>query len=621
MVSITKPTQKPSGLKRFLPILYWIPQYQRAWLRPDIIAGLTVVALLIPEGMAYAELAGMPPEAAFLAAPVGLLLYAMFGSSRQLIVAVSSAVAVMSASIVGGFAAEDPAEFIVITSALAVMVGVVAVLFGLLRMGRIARFFSESIMAGFIFGLALVIAMKQLPKIFGFESVDGNFWQRSIDLIQNLPETHLATLVVGITSLILMLLIERYYHRIPAALVTLFYGIIVSVILGLETKGVHVVGEIPRVFPIPTWPDIDLQQWLLLIPGAIGITLVAFAEAIGPARNFAGKYKYSIDENQEMIGLGAANFGAGLFQGFPIGSSLSKSAANDAAGAKSQMSSIVAAGVTLLVGLFLTWMFAPLPEATLGAIVIVAVSGMFKVPAMRRLYTLKKTEFWLATITLLGVLTFHEALAALTLGVILALGVLVYRTSQSRLSVLGREHGKLSFSSVERHPDNKLWPGILILRPDQEVFFVNASDLRQEIRELVQTSAEAVQLVILDLEMTSDLDVDSMETLTRINEDLQDMSVNLVIVQAHNKVRDMLERSGVTEKIGANNIYAEGIADALFDYIIESGELSTEAHEVIRTQLEYVLQALKTAIPKAEGEEKTRLATLQKRIEQAQDAL
>ena len=302
---------KPTGIRRWLPALQWLPHYDRAWLRGDFIAGLTVMALLVPEGMAYAELAGVPPQAAFYAAPVGLILYAIFGTSRQLVVAVSSVIAVMSASIVGALAASDTPEFIALTAALAMLTGIVAILAGLLRLGRIAQFFSESVLIGFVSGLALVIMIKQLPKLFGIEPGHGNFWERLYDLIIHLPETHVLTFTVGITTLLLMVAVERRFHKIPAAMVAMIYGIIVVSIFNLAAQGVHIIGEIPAGLARPQLPDVSLADLAALLPGAIGLTLVMFAEAIGPARTFAGKHRYQIDANQELIGMGFANLGAG----------------------------------------------------------------------------------------------------------------------------------------------------------------------------------------------------------------------------------------------------------------------------------------------------------------------
>jgi MFS superfamily sulfate permease-like transporter len=285
---------------------------------------------------------------------------------------------------------------------------------------------------GFVSGLAVVIAVKQLPKLFGIEAVSGNVWVRLYDLVNHLPETHLITLLIGIGTIALMVLLEHYIHRIPAALVAMVAGIVVSAVFGLSELGVKVVGEVPAGLAPPKLPGITPDQWLSLIPGALALTLVVFAEAIGPARSFATKYRYSINPNQELIGLGAANVGAGLFQGFPIGSSLSKSAANDAAGAKSQMSGIVAAGITILVALFLTPLFRDLPEATLAAIVVVAIYGMFKWREMLRLFKLRRADFALALITFLGVLTFAEALWAVAGGRLSLLPG--RRTSQGRMT-------------------------------------------------------------------------------------------------------------------------------------------------------------------------------------------
>jgi sulfate permease, SulP family len=561
-MTTTIPSQK-NAMSRYLPILGWLPSYERTWLRSDFLAGITIMALLVPEGMAYAELAGMPPQTAFYAAPIGLLLFAIFGTSRQLVVAVSSAIAVMSASIVGELAVGDTPEYIALTAALALLAGLVAILAGLLRLGRIAQFFSDSVLAGFISGLALVIAIKQLPKMFGFEGGHGNFWQRLYDFIIHLNETHWLTLAVAITSLLLMVLIERRFHKIPAALVTMIYGIVVVSIFSLEAQGVHVIGDIPAGLAGPQLPAVTWNDLMLLLPGAIGLTLVMFAEAVGPARSFAGKHGDEINADQELIGLGFANAGAGLFQGFPIGASLSKSAANDAAGAHSQMSGIFAAGLTALVALFLTPLFHNLPEATLGVIVIVAVSGMVKVEKFKRLYQVRKLDFALGLVALLGVLTFEETLTGLLVAVVVSLLALVARASQPRLSVLGRQPGRIVYGDVAQHPDYETVPGLLVVRPDEGVFFANADTLRDEIRVLINDSEPPVLAVLLDLEMTTDLDVPGAEMLGELKKDLSQANVALMLTRVRTKTRLILDRSGVTAVIGQENFYPEIIAGVL----------------------------------------------------------
>ena len=348
----TSKMDHPSMAHRMLPILNWLPKYERTWLRGDMIAGLTVLALLIPEGMAYAEIAGMPPQTAFYAAPIGLMMYAIFGTSRQLVVAVSAAIATMSAAAVAPLAAAGSPEYAALTAGLAMLAGLISIVAGLFKLGRIASFFSESVLTGFVTGLALTIAIKQVPKLFGIEGSSGNFWERLYDILIHLDELHLLTLVIGIISIALLFFLEHRFHKLPAALLVMVLGIIVSSLFALEARGVHVVGEIPAGLAPPKLPGLSLEQWLLLMAGAFGIALVNFAEAYGPARNFSAKHGYDISADQEMIGLGAANFGAGLFQGFPIGSSLSKSAANDRAGAKTPVALIVCAGMTILVALF-----------------------------------------------------------------------------------------------------------------------------------------------------------------------------------------------------------------------------------------------------------------------------
>ena len=352
-----------------------MPGYQRSWLRLDVIAGLTVCAILVPEGMAYAELAGMPPETAFYAAPIALLAYAVLGSSRQLVVAVSSAIAIMSAATISGLAAAGSVEYAALTAALAILAGLVSIAAGFLKLGRIAQFFSESVLLGFVFGLALLITIKQIPKLLGIEAHGESALDLVRDMIPHLRETDLLTLAVGLAGIAGMIVLERRLPRVPAALVVLLASIAVSVALGLEARGVHVVGELPAGLRGPTLPGVGLEALPLLLLGAVGIALVAFAEAIGPANEFAREHGGKIDPNRELIAIGAANTGAGLFTGFPIGSSLSKSAANDRAGARTPASLVTAAAATALVALFLTPLFEPLPEATLGAIVIVAVLG------------------------------------------------------------------------------------------------------------------------------------------------------------------------------------------------------------------------------------------------------
>ena len=563
MQNKTELQSKP--LARYLPILAWLPRYERSWLRLDLIAGLTVVALLIPEGMAYAQIAGMPPQTAFYAAPIGLLAFAIFGTSRQLVVAVSAIIATMSFATVSLIAAPGTSEFILLTAALAVLAGLIAILAGLLKLGRVAQFFSELVMIGFITGLALTVMVKQVPKLLGIEAGHGNFWERLYDIVIYLPEAHRATLITGLLCLLLLIALEHYFHKIPAALVALVFGIGLSVLGGLEARGVEVIGDIPAGLAPPQWPAVGLQNWWLLFPGALGLALVNFAEAIGPVRSFAAAHRYKVNENQELIGLGAANLGAGLFQGFPIGSSLSKSAANDRAGAHSQMSGILAAGVTVVVALFFTPLFYSLPEAALGAIVLVAVSGMVKVAKLQHIRRVRRADFVLAVVALLAVLTF-ETLQALLIAVIVSLFALVWRASQPRLAVLGRVPGRLDFGDIRRYPENQTVPGLLIVRPENGLFFANAAGFREAIIAQVVSSPEPVKAVLLDLGATTDLDVPSADMLADLGEELHARNLRFMLMRVITPVRQMLVLAGATQKIQPQDVFV-GPTEAIVEYL------------------------------------------------------
>ena len=525
----------------------------------------------------------------------------------------------MSYSIISALAPPETPEFIVLTTALAITAGFVSILAGLLHLGRIAQFFSASVLAGFVSGLAVVVAVKQLPKLFGIESGSGNVWERLYDLVIHLPETHRLTLIVGLSSILVMVLVERYLHRLPAALVAMIYGIVVSAVFGMSELGVHVVGEVPAGLAPPKLPNITPDQWLSLIPGALALSLVVFAEAIGPARGFATKYRYPINPDQELIGLGAANVGAGLFQGFPIGSSLSKTAANDAAGAKSQMSGIIAAGLTILVALFLTPLFRNLPEATLAAIVVVAIYGMFKWREMLRLYKLRRVDFALALVTFLGVLTFEEALWALLLAVVLSLLALVWRTSQGRVIQLGLARGQLRFEEVGSASDITPITGMMIFAPEESLFFANADTVRVTITNRLAASVEPVTSVLLDLELTNEIDVPSADMLKELHDDLDAAGVELLLARVRPVVRDLLDRSGVTAEIGAEHIYGRVLEGVLYHlsgrdahaetFLGLSGDLLKRLQEVVGEML-----------PQAEGERRARLEALATQLSSAADA-
>jgi sulfate permease, SulP family len=558
-----RPNQRTPG--RAWPILSWVPGYQRGWLPLDIIAGLTVCAILVPEGMAYAQLAGMPPETAFYAAPIALLAYAALGSSRQLVVAVSSAVAIMSAATISEIAVSGTAEYAALTAALAILAGLISIAAGALKLGRIAQFFSESVLIGFVFGLALLISIKQIPKLLGIEASGESALELVRAIIPQVRETDLLTLAVGLAGIAGMVVLERRLPRVPAALVILVASIVASVALGLESQGVLVVGDLPAGLRGPTLPGVGLDALPLLLAGAVGIALVAFAEAIGPANEFAREHGGKIDPNRELIAIGASNTGAGLFTGFPIGSSLSKSAANDRAGAHTPASLVTAAAATALVALFLTPLFEPLPEATLGAIVIVAVTGMMKVGKMRRLWELRRIDFYLALTALVGVLVM-PTLEALALAVVVSLGVLIWRASEGRLTFLGRATGGMELVDLRSDPVAAI-PGLMIVRPDEMLFFANVASVRDGILEAAAEMEPPPSVVLLDLSLTPEVDVPVLEALEDLNGRLDSDGIELWLAHLRPDVQALLERAGVLQTFRAGAIHPR-VVDGILAYAL-----------------------------------------------------
>ena len=543
------PVESPAGWRRYLPIADWLPGYDWGGVRFDLIAALTVWALLVPEAMAYASLAGMPAETGFYASLVAPLAYAVFGTSRQINVGPSSSVAVLSLAVVAPLAGGDPDLTIQLTVALAILVGVIFILSGIARLGFIADFMSKPVLDGFIMGIALVIAAGQLHKLFGIESTGefvDNFFGDIAEVITHLDETNVATLIIGVASLALLFIIERINPKIPAALIVTFLAIIAVSVFNLEDEGVEVIGEITAGLPSLGWPDIGLDAWVDLVPGAIGVVIVIFAGTIGTARTYADKHKYKVDANQEMIALGASNAFAGLAGGFAVDTSISRTAAGDQAGQKTQFASIALSGAVVITILFLTGLFENLPEATLAAIVIHAVWHLIDFDKIARYWNIRRDDFWAALVGLVGVLLF-DILIGLALAVGLSLLLLIARISRPHWSVLGRtvdtESGEIAYQSLDTQPDASTIPGLVIIRFEADLFFANADVFADDVRTAIRQAETPPRVVLIDAESINDIDTTALDTVSKLTADLRSEGIEMWVARLKTSVAEITERA------------------------------------------------------------------------------
>jgi len=544
----------PSGIRRFIPILGWLPQYDREWLRFDVIAGATVWGLLVPESIAYAGLAGLPPQAGLYTLLVTLAAYAIFGTSRHLVAAATSAAAVLLASSVGGLAGADAARYMSDAAGLVIFCGGLFLIAGVLRLGFVAQFLSRPVMEGFVFGLAMFVTVSQLPKLFGIEKGSGDTIKQFIHLIGHLGDTSGATLAVGAGALVLLFAVERFAPKIPGGLLALVLGILVSSVFSLSSHGVKIVGHVPSGLPTPGVPSIHSSDILPLITAAAGLLLVIFSESLGAAETFATKYGYEIDPNQELIALGVANAGSGLVGGLAGGGSLSQSAVNEGAGARSEVSPLIAAVLIVITVLVLTPLFKNLPEAILAALIIHAVSHLWKVSEMRRYYSLARLEFWLALATFLGVITI-DVLPGLVIGVAAMLTLVIYRASRPHVGSLGRVPGTPgAYGEVGRHPDYERIPDVLVLRLEAPLFYANATPVRDRIKTLVGSSDPPPRTLIIDIGGNDRLDVTSAEMLTRLVHTMHSAGIDVALADVRLPVVRMARRSGLAKQLGEDRI-------------------------------------------------------------------
>jgi high affinity sulfate transporter 1 len=555
---LKRPEDKTT-LQRYLPIVDWLPKYDWAGsLRYDVLAALTVWALLVPEAMAYAGIAGVPPEVGLVTAPLALIGYAIFGSSRHLFVGPSSTVAIISASVVAPLAGSDGDLYLILTVWLAIFTGVFFVALGLARMGWIANFMASSVLSGFMVGLAIVIAVGQLDKILGIEAEGENVLGDLGSMLEQISEWSWPTIAIGAAALAALFLIEASLPKLPGALIVMLVAIAASALLGWEESGIHVVGEIPAQLPnlgLPEWPGWDLMSDVMV--GALAVIVVAFAESYAAAKSYATRFGYEVDANQEMIALGAANLGAGLSGGFVVDGSLSKTAAGVEAGQKTQMTSIVTAVFVLITIVALTWLFEPLPEAVLGAIVIHAVWKLIDFSGFVTLWQTRRIDFALAVAAFLGVILV-DILVGIMIGIILSLLALIYRASFPEGTEIGRiedDEGNYEFVGLDANPDAETLPEVVVYRQPGSLIFSNAAAFSQQARQLLWGRTDPpASLLVVDCEQMADMDVTGAEEIMSLHEELQEADVELWLARLHGAALVTAEKAGVIAAIGEDHV-------------------------------------------------------------------
>jgi len=560
---------RSSPLARVLPALGWLRTYERGWLRGDAVAGITLAAYLLPAALGDASLANLPPQAGLYACLFGGLVFWLFCSSRHTTVTVTSAISLLVGASVGDIAGGDTTRFGALAAGTALLVALIAFIAWLVKAGSIVNFISESVMVGFKCGVALFLASTQLPKLFGLHGVHGNFWENSGNFLKHLDETNPTALTIGGAALAVLVLGKIFLKNKPVALFVVAGGIVAAGLLGLDARGVNLLGEVPQGLPLPglpgalDWgnPDAMLQDFNNVLPLALACFLLGAVETAAIGRMFAAKHGGRFDSNQEFLALAASNLAAGLGRGFPVSGGMSQSLVNEGGGARTPLSGAIASGFILVVVLFFSHLLRALPQPVLAAVVLVAVAGLFKVSALKQLWRGDRPEFVVAMAAILGVLG-SGLLRGVMIGAVISLVQLIHRASRPHVALLGRIQGTRRFSDRERHPDNELIPGVLIFRPESGLVYFNMDHVRDTILERVRAETTAPRLVVLDLSAAPRLDMHSAHMLGSLAEELAAAGIRVQAVEARASVRDRLRSEGMDAKLGAVNRFTS-VADAV----------------------------------------------------------
>jgi high affinity sulfate transporter 1 len=522
----------------------WLRDYHRPWLRADIMAGITLAAYLLPAGIGDASLAGLPPQAGLYSCLFGGLVFWLFCSSRQTAVTVTSAISLLIGATLADITAGDPVRHAALAATTALLVAVLAFAAYAIRAGAIVNFFSETVLVGFKCGVALFLAATQLPKLFGFAgSHGGDFWERMGHFIRGLGETNPTSLVLGLGALGLLLLGKTVLKNRPVALFVLIFGIVAAGVFNLDERGVALLGEVPQGLPAPALPAVSRADLNTILPLAMACFVLAAVETTAIGRMFAAKHGYRLDATQEFLAIGGANLAAGLGSGFPVSGGMSQSLVNETAGARTPLSGFVAGLITLVVALFFTGLLRNLPQPVLAAIVLVAVTGLIRIDALRTIWRFSRTEFAVAMVALLGVLG-SGLLNGVLLGVTLSIVLLLGRASRPRVVEVGRVPGTSYFADLKRHPTNERTPDVLVVRSEGSLLYFNVDYVRDQMMALVRERATPPRLVIFFLGNVPYVDLAGAELLVDLDGKFRQQGIAFKLAEVHGEVREALQRLG-----------------------------------------------------------------------------
>ena len=541
-----------SRLKSAFPILEWMRGYQTDWLRPDVIAGLTAAAVVIPKAMAYATIAGLPVQAGLYTAFLPMIIYAVLGTSRALSVSTTTTLAILVAAELGAVVPKsDPASLLNASAMLGLLVGAILVLASLLRLGFVANFISDPVLIGFKAGIGLVIVVDQVPKVLGIHLPKGSFVDHLLGIFGKLSETSVTTLVVGLVMIALLVAIERLFPRAPAPLIAVAVGIAGAALLGLRAHGVELVGQIPKGLPSFALPDFSFAARLW--PGALGIALMSFTETIAAGRAFAKTDDPPLRANQEMLATGLANAGGAVWGALAAGGGTTQTAVNRLAGARTQLSELITAGAALVTMLFLSPFIALMPQATLAAVVIVYSIGLIKPAEFRAILKIRRTEFFWAITALAGVVLLGT-LKGIIVAIMVSLIALLHQMANPPVYVLGRKPGTDAFRlRSKEHPGDETFPGMLLLRLEGRIFFFNAEHIAQKMTQLVDEAKP--KIVAIDLTGVYDLEYTALKMLIEGEKRLRESGVWLWLVGLNPRVLAMVQRSSLGESLGRERMH------------------------------------------------------------------